>query len=111
MLGAADDEMDAAESLVRRLLDHPWMERARRAMAEGRCYREAPVTYRCDDGTLIEGTVDLAFDTGDEMVVIDFKTDRPDEMLRARYLRQVGWYAAAVARATGKRARGVLMLV
>jgi ATP-dependent exoDNAse (exonuclease V) beta subunit len=111
MLGASEDEMAAARAIVARLLSHPWLRRAARAGAEGRCYREAPVTYRRDDGGLIEGTVDLAFDEGDGFVVIDFKTDRPDRDSRERYLRQVGWYAAAVARATGRPAKGVLMLV
>jgi ATP-dependent helicase/nuclease subunit A len=69
------------------------------------------VTCVRDDGTLVEGTVDLAFDDGEGFVVVDFKTDRPDPDRRQRYERQVAWYAASLARATGRRARGVLMIV
>jgi ATP-dependent exoDNAse (exonuclease V) beta subunit len=110
LLGASEAEAAAAEHLVRRVLEHPLLRDAARA-AGGRCYREAPVTVVREDGMLIEGTVDLAYDTGDGFVVVDFKTDRPDGALLERYRRQVGWYVTAIGRATGKPARGVLMVV
>ena len=43
--------------------------------------------------------------------MIDFKTDRADEDVRAVYARQVQLYAEAIAEATGKPARAVLMSV
>ena len=78
---------------------------------DGRCYRETPVTCRLDDGTLVEGTVDLAYATAAGFVVVDFKTDRAEGEVLDRYRRQVGIYADAVARATGQRVRAVLMKV
>jgi ATP-dependent exoDNAse (exonuclease V) beta subunit len=111
MLGAPDAEVAGAAHLVELLLGHPWLLKASSAAAAGRCYREAPITYRQDDGALIEGTVDLAFDDDEGFVVIDFKTDRPDEVLCEQYAQQVSWYVAAIAQATGRPARGVLMLV
>ena len=66
---------------------------------------------RADDGSIVEGTVDLAYDTGEEFVVIDFKTDRPGPAVIDRYRRQVAWYTAAIAAATGRTASGVLMTV
>ena len=84
---------------------------AARAAAEGRCYRETPITWRSDTGTLIEGFVDLAYAQDDGFVVVDFKTDRELEGALERYERQVRIYAGAVAAATGRPTRGVLMRV
>ena len=45
------------------------------------------------------------------MVVIDFKTDRELHGALERYERQVHIYASAVAAATGRPARAVLMKI
>jgi ATP-dependent exoDNAse (exonuclease V) beta subunit len=55
--------------------------------------------------------VDFAFESDGSYVVIDFKTDRAEGDLLERYRRQVSFYAAAIARATGRPARSVLMNV
>jgi ATP-dependent exoDNAse (exonuclease V) beta subunit len=68
-----------------------------------------PVTWRADSGALIEGFVDLAYIDDKGFVVIDFKTDRELEGAADRYQRQVRIYAAAIAAATGRPARAVLM--
>jgi ATP-dependent exoDNAse (exonuclease V) beta subunit len=60
---------------------------------------------------LLEGVVDLAFETTSGMTVIDFKTDRAEGDVLARYQRQVALYAEAIAQATGKAARPVLLMV
>jgi ATP-dependent helicase/nuclease subunit A len=73
-------------------------------------FRETPVTV-VRDGGLIEGVVDIAFDTADGFVVLDFKTDRAAGEAYANYARQVALYADAIAEATGRRARAVLMNV
>jgi ATP-dependent exoDNAse (exonuclease V) beta subunit len=111
ILGATPAEVAAAADVAERVLAHPLLVEAAGAAAEGRCHRETPVTYRRDDGSLVEGTVDLAFESADGYVVIDFKTDRPAADALERYRRQVAWYAAAIARATGKPARAVVMTV
>jgi ATP-dependent exoDNAse (exonuclease V) beta subunit len=49
--------------------------------------------------------------TGDEAVVVDFKTDRELDESLDRYRRQVQIYAAAVGAALGLSARGVLLRV
>jgi ATP-dependent exoDNAse (exonuclease V) beta subunit len=59
----------------------------------------------------VEGNVDLAYVTDDEVVVVDFKTDRELDGALETYRRQVQIYAAAVGQALGKRARAVLMRV
>ena len=87
------------------------LEAAARANRDGRCYREMPVTWRTESGTLIEGFVDLAYADEAGFVVVDFKTDRELAGVVDRYQRQVRIYAAAIAAATGRPARAVLMRV
>jgi ATP-dependent exoDNAse (exonuclease V) beta subunit len=98
-----------AREAVARVLAHAVLRAAAAADAAGRCYRETPVTLRTADGGLVEGHVDLAFEDGDGFVVVDFKTDRELEGALDRYTAQVQVYAGAIARATGKPARGVLL--
>jgi ATP-dependent exoDNAse (exonuclease V) beta subunit len=45
------------------------------------------------------------------MVVIDFKTDRELQGALDRYRRKVRIYASAIAAATGRAARAVLMRI
>jgi ATP-dependent exoDNAse (exonuclease V) beta subunit len=97
--------------VVAAALQHPVMQAAARAASAARCYRETPVTLRLDDGSIVEGYVDLAFEHENEFVVVDFKTDREVQGAVDRYRRQVQIYAAAIAAATGKPARGVLMMI
>ena len=111
VLGAEADEIDAATSVVRRVLEHPLFVDAGRASKQGRCYRETPITLRLESGVVIEGNVDLAYDAGGHLVVIDFKTDRELEGALDTYRRQVQIYAHAIAVATGRETRAILMKV
>jgi ATP-dependent helicase/nuclease subunit A len=111
LLGATPEEIAAAIGAVAEALAHPVLRAAARAATAGRCYRETPVTLRLDEGVMVEGLVDLAFDDGAEFVVVDFKTDRELDGALERYRRQVQIYAAAIAEATGKAARAVLMRI
>jgi ATP-dependent exoDNAse (exonuclease V) beta subunit len=111
VLGADAVEIAAAEVLVRRVLKHPVLQAAARAHQEGHCYREMPVTWRTDAGAIVEGFVDLAYADGSTFVVVDFKTDRELDGSVERYQRQLRIYAAAIAAATGRSARAVLMRV
>jgi len=86
--------------------------RARAADARGACRRETPVTFTMPDGSLVEGVVDLAFEEDGVWTVVDYKTDRDIAAVgEDRYRRQVALYVAAIARATGQRANGILMRV
>ena len=111
VLGAEAAEVAAAVTVVGEVLAHPLLIDASRAAALGRCYRETPVTLRQADGAIVEGTVDLVFESGGAMVVVDFKTDRELDGALADYERQVRIYAAAVAAATGVAARPVLLRI
>ena len=110
LLGATDEEVAAAAAAVTAALRHPLLDRARAALARGECRREAPVAA-LDDGTLVEGVVDLAFRESGQWTVVDFKTDRELDDALDVYRRQVALYAAHVARATGEPATPVLMRV
>jgi ATP-dependent helicase/nuclease subunit A len=111
ILGADTAEVDAAQRLVERVFAHPLLRLAAEAAAHDRCAREVPLTYTTDTGMVVEGTADLVVDSGSGLTVVDFKTDRPDGERLERYRRQVGWYVTAVARASGRQTRGVLMLL
>jgi len=108
LLGATAEEVDAATDAVAHALAHPLL---RRAAAAAVCRRETAVVIRVPDGSIVEGVVDAAFADEDGWTVIDFKTDVELGARRAEYARQVALYADAIARATGRPARAVLLRV
>jgi ATP-dependent exoDNAse (exonuclease V) beta subunit len=112
ILGLDDNDAAAAAHVVERALAHELFVRARQATARGACRRETPVTLTLDDGTLVEGVVDLAFEENGEWTVVDYKTDR--EIAAAgedQYRRQIALYVSAISRATGTPASGVLLRI
>jgi ATP-dependent exoDNAse (exonuclease V) beta subunit len=130
LVGASDEEVDAAAVAARAALAHPLLRRAAASAAIGGLRRETPVLLRLDDGSLAEGVVDLAFreqgagNGGDagaagegdgaggvSWTVVDFKTDRELADRRAAYEAQVRLYADAVAQATSEPTRAVLLIV
>jgi ATP-dependent helicase/nuclease subunit A len=105
--GASPEEMQAAARAARAALAHPLLRRAA-AAAEHR--REEPVAHVLEDGTLLEGVVDLAFRDAGGWTVVDFKTDaHPEE--HAQYAAQLQLYRAAVEAATGEPTRAVLLAI
>jgi ATP-dependent exoDNAse (exonuclease V) beta subunit len=65
IFGSTDEEVAAAAKTAIRALGHPLMVRAAAAVSKGRCRREVPVAIKLQDGSLVEGTVDLAFQDSD----------------------------------------------
>jgi ATP-dependent helicase/nuclease subunit A len=114
LVGATDEEVQAAVVTVGRALAHPILRRAAASAGKGKLRRETPVLLRRYDGSLVEGTVDLAFheDTSDFVgwTVVDFKTDREVEAMSV-YIVQVRVYLEAVSAATGSPARGVILVL
>ena len=55
---------------------------------------KCPLRGAINDGLLIEGVIDLAFEQADGWTVIDFKTDEEFRGNELAYRRQVGMYAA-----------------
>jgi ATP-dependent helicase/nuclease subunit A len=114
---APDDERDAAAAIVVRVLQHDRIKAARAAAAaDRRVWREAPVTLRLQSESgqppqLVDGQVDLAYETDAGWVVVDFKTDIEIASAQESYKQQIALYAEAVSRATGRPATGVLLRV
>ncbi len=115
ILGAAEDEIEAAGRAAHAALAHPSMRRAAEAARRGDLRRETPVLLRLEDGRLAEGVVDLAFrekgSKGAVWTVIDFKTDRELAVRRPEYEAQVALYAEAISRATGEEVTATLLMV
>ena len=116
LLGAPDEEQIAARVIAVAVLKHPRMAEARAAEAAGRrVWREAPVTLRIDDGAgvpqLVDGQIDLAYETDQGWMVIDFKTDIEIATAQDAYVRQVSSYLDAVSRATGQPATGLILKI
>jgi hypothetical protein len=97
--------------LVRWGLSSPVLARAARS---ARVWRELPFVYH-DQGSLIEGFVDLAFEEDGEMVVVDFKTDavKGSQELEERvhhYAPQGVVYAMALEEITGMKVKEAILL-
>ena len=110
-----EEEAYAVAEAVMAVLRHPLFDQVRTAGTSGRCYRELPLIWQAPDGTLIEGTIDLAFEesapSGRRFVVLDFKTDRELDVEGERYKRQLAIYCKALTALRGGSARGILMRV
>ena len=112
LVGATEEEIQAAIATVGDALVHPILRRAAASARNGGLRRETPVLLRRDDGSFVEGTLDLAFheDTSDFVgwTVVDFKTDREVKAMSI-YIAQVRIYLKAVSAATGLPARGIIL--
>lgn len=117
LFAAPDDERAAAAAIGKRLLQHPRLAAARAAEAAGRrVWRETPVSLRIGNDPnlspqIVDGQVDLAYETEHGWVIVDFKTDIEIASAQDAYKKQVALYVEAVQRATGQPASGVLLRV
>ncbi|MGQ0736879.1 MAG: UvrD-helicase domain-containing protein [Acidobacteriota bacterium] len=128
VLGASAAEREAAAHAVVHTLAHPLMADARAALADGRSVRrEAPITVlqaslaaapaaSGEPGipaapSLIDGQLDLAFETDEGWTVVDFKTGPELGEAEEIYRRQVALYAHALATITRRPVRGVILRV
>jgi ATP-dependent exoDNAse (exonuclease V) beta subunit len=98
--------------LSRRCLAAPSVQRALRSV---RHQREVPFSAVLDDGMHLVGRMDLVFREGDELVVVDFKTDgvtTAEELDTAtiKHSGQAAAYAEATERATGLTVREVVFV-
>jgi ATP-dependent exoDNAse (exonuclease V) beta subunit len=103
-----EEEEYAAVEVVSSLLKDPLFDRVRQAERAGRCDRELPIVWKAPDGTLIEGTIDLAFEELTGLTVVDFKTDRELATDLERYRRQLTVYCQALGTLRNTTARGIL---
>lgn len=114
LVGAIEEEIEAAIVTVGSALRHPILQRAAANARKGQLRRETPV-LTLDDGSLVEGVVDLTFreDKPDFIgwTVLDFKTDREFATSSDCYTAQVSIYSKAIRAATGLPSRGILLVV
>jgi ATP-dependent exoDNAse (exonuclease V) beta subunit len=112
---ATEEEVQAAAATVKTTLLHPIMRRAAVAAANDGLRREAPIMLQRADGTLVEGSADLAFREEapdfNGWTVVDFKTGSEFEANQARYTAQVALYAEAIGKATNLPTKGILLVV
>ncbi|HEV8414997.1 MAG TPA: UvrD-helicase domain-containing protein [Bryobacteraceae bacterium] len=73
----------------------------RRAEAATRVEREFDFLFETDD-VIVRGQIDLWFEEGGEIVIVDYKTDR-DESASESYALQLRLYALALERYAGRR--------
>ena len=66
--------------------------------------REWAFNLVMDEGTLLQGVIDCAFEEDGAWVLVDYKTDRIEDesAFVERYAMQIDWYARALERITGK---------
>lgn len=101
--------LEGAWELARNFLDSAWGERAAAAFREARGYAEWAFWLQADSspaGELLRGKADLLLDEPEEVIVLDFKTDRrldPDD-----YRTAMGLYRQAAAEVFGKPVRCAL---
>ena len=95
LLGATPEELEHAIDAVLAALSHPLVEQARKST---QLHREFPITLKVDQNRVLEGIIDVAFESGGVWHIVDFKTDADVAANQAHYKRQLNWYSLAVAR-------------
>jgi ATP-dependent helicase/nuclease subunit A len=113
VLGASDDEQKEAKERIREALAHALFDRLRHADA---VYREVPISLRLEPVgepvIIVEGIADVVFKEGDQLTVVDYKTDAQAEAEQlAAYKRQVAFYVDALDETFGGKAQGCLLFV
>jgi ATP-dependent helicase/nuclease subunit A len=108
-IGPATPEV---HELATRCLKSPSVQRA---LAADRYEREVPFSAVLDDGTHLAGRMDLVYRDGDELVVVDFKTDAVEtaadvDAATIRHSGQAAAYAIATEMGTGLPVREVVFV-
>ena len=110
------DQKDDVVAMCRACLEAPAV---RQALAGGRWWREVPFVLARGDaagGPLAAGRVDMVYEDGGELVVVDYKTDRDvtaetaEAHARDKHSGQAEVYAQALGAATGMPVREVVFV-
>ncbi len=108
-LQASKREETAAIAAVIAALEHPSVSAARGSKD---VRREVSLVDHLEDGTSVEGVIDLAYELDGVWRIVEFKTDQSiDDETRAQYEVQTQAYVHAIKAATGKPARGLILRV
>ncbi len=80
----------------------------RRMLRSPNVRREWAFNLLMEGGSLLQGVIDCAFEEDGGWVLLDYKTDRIEDenAFVQRYAGQIGWYATALERITGKPVTG-----
>ncbi len=102
------DASPEARELAHRFEQSP---AGREAAHAARIGRETPILFDYE-GLLIRGTIDLWFESGNELILVDYKTDQhiDDERLR-QYSTQLRLYAVALSRALDRHVDRIVLSV
>jgi ATP-dependent exoDNAse (exonuclease V) beta subunit len=110
-------EAAQVEALAQRVLATQVVQRAGEAARKGRAWREVPVAAALPEGAgALEGQIDLIFEEpdGSGLTIVDYKTDRVEGRTVAEaaepYLPQMGAYAWAVERVTGRPVTSAVLI-
>ncbi len=108
-LGVAEAMIQRAGELVKEAISSQLLQRV---IQSGNYQKEVPFTY-IQEGTIIEGVMDVVFREGEDWVVLDFKTDWIDkEDLEAKvkhYHPQVRIYSEAINKIFGRPPKEVIL--
>ncbi len=107
-LQASPREMKGAVAAVVAALEHPAVSAARGSTD---VRREVSLVDHLEDGTIVEGAIDLAYELDGAWRIVEFKTDESIEEARPQYEAQTQAYVRAIGAATGKPARGIILRV
>ncbi|MRI58010.1 MAG: helicase [Epsilonproteobacteria bacterium] len=75
-------------------------------LLDGKLVKEAPFVYVDKNGQKRNGVIDLLIEKEDEVIIIDYKSTRPQD--ESAYLEQVGFYMTAMRAIKKKPVRGYL---
>ncbi len=92
--------------------------RMAKAQSCGKLFKEQPFVisvgadrineeFPAAEKVLVQGIVDVYFEEADELVIVDYKTDRVSNLqeLKDRYRTQLDYYEEAIGRLTGKKVK------
>ena len=70
-------------------------------------YKDLPAEGYAQETVLVQGVIDCYFEEGEDIVLIDYKTDyvsnRNTDIIKEKYRIQIDYYAKALESITGKR--------
>jgi len=111
MEAGVPDQVAEVIEMARNCLASPTVQRA---IASGSYYREVPFTIPMADRGFALGRIDLLLPHGDEVVIVDYKTDRVTEAQVGKrvevYRTQATAYALGIFRSTGRPVSEVVLV-
>ena len=104
-------ELEASAVRPEQLLGFFTSALGRRALGSGTVRREWSFDLQTEDGSYLQGVIDLCFLEQGQWVLVDYKTDAVQDVriLTERYADQLSWYRRALETLTGIPVRQTLL--